>query len=285
VIEPATRSAVERELGARITGTRAVGGGDLSQGHRLELSDGRRVFLKLAPGADPRTFPAEAAGLRWLGAAGALAVPEVLAVDPAFLVLEWIQAGPPADDFGERLGRGLAQLHRAGAERPGAPWTAFLGPFEQDNTPTDDWAEFFGRRRLAPQIRVAVDSGAIDRGLQRSLERILDRLPALVGAPEATARLHGDLWAGNVHRDAAGGPVLVDPSAHGGHREVDLAMMGLFGGFSDACLAAYDEVWPRAPGHEQRSALYQLHPLLVHVVLFGAGYGAMLERAVARVGC
>ncbi len=150
-----------------------------------------------------------------------------------------------------------------------------------DNTFEDDWPTFWAERRVRPIVRRLVAEGRLDADGGAVLERLCDRLPAsadLAGPPEAPARLHGDLWSGNLLAGAGGRAWLVDPSAHGGHRETDLAMLALFGGLSDRFVGAYTEAAPLAPGWRDRMALHQLHPLLVHALLFGGGYGG---RAVA----
>jgi fructosamine-3-kinase len=129
---------------------------------------------------------------------------------------------------------------------------------------------------------MATDGGSLPRGAAAVLDRVLARLDTIAGPPEAPARLHGDLWRGNALADRHGTPWLIDPAAHGGHRETDLAMMRLFGGFGDATFDAYDEMFPLADGHEERVALHQLHPLLVHAVLFGGGYGDQVLAAARR---
>jgi fructosamine-3-kinase len=126
---------------------------------------------------------------------------------------------------------------------------------------------------------MAADRGALDAPGVRAIEAVAARIDALAGPDEPVARLHGDLWSGNVHAGAGGRPWLIDPAAYGGHREVDLAMLSLFGAHDRAFGAAYDAVWPRAAGHEERTALWQLFPLLVHAVLFGGGYGARAAAA------
>ncbi|HEV8547695.1 MAG TPA: fructosamine kinase family protein, partial [Polyangiaceae bacterium] len=136
--------------------------------------------------------------------------------------------------------------------------------------------------RLEPQLRRASDAGRVTAALRRRFEELFARLPELVGPEEPPARLHGDLWGGNLHVDEQGAPCLIDPAAYGGHREVDLAMMRLFGGFSERVFSAYAESFPLAAGHAERTDLYQLYPLLVHVNLFGGGYGASVERALSR---
>jgi fructosamine-3-kinase len=189
-----------------------------------------------------------------------------------FLALEWLEPGRSGPDFDARLGEGLARLHRAGA--PGFGWSEpnFLATLPQDNTPERDWPSFYARRRLAPLLRRAQDAGLAAPDWSSAFERLYARLPELAGPPEPPARLHGDLWSGNVHRDPSGAPCLIDPAVYGGHREMDLAMLTLFGSPSPAFFAAYDRAWPLAVGWRERLPLWQLYPLLAHVCLFGAGY-------------
>ena len=149
------------------------------------------------------------------------------------------------------------------------------------NQPRTSWTEFYRDQRLAPFIAAAARAGSLRAEHLRSLERVIERLDVLTGPGEPPARLHGDLWGGNVHVDERGQPVLIDPAVYGGHREIDLAMLSLFGAPSPRFYAAYDEVYPRAPGYAERVALYQLYPLLVHVNLFGESYVAQLRTALA----
>jgi fructosamine-3-kinase len=281
--------AVEHALGTAVKVWRPATGGDVSEAFRVTLADGRVVFVKSHLALDGRAFEVEAAGLRWLGEARAVRVPEVLAWSdgsdgsPAFLALECMGCAPRANGFDEALGRGLASLHRAGSPIWGAHRDGFIASLPQDNRPTQTWAEFWGLRRLEPQLRLAVDRGLGTATMKRGVERVLGALDRLVGPPEPPARLHGDLWSGNVITDDVGLPVLVDPAPYGGHREVDLAMMRLFGGFSARVFEAYAEAYPLAPGHEDRVALYQLYPLLVHVNLFAGGYVASVERTLRAI--
>jgi fructosamine-3-kinase len=279
------RGDVARALGfANATALRwtPVSGGDINDAFRVDLSDGRRVFVKTNSRADAAMFAREAEGLAWLAEPAALRVPAVRAVGAAFLVLEHIERGARGRDFDERLGRGLAALHRAGASSVGWRDDNFIGTLPQDNGHEDDWPTFYARRRLAPQLERAARAGRATGAMQRGFARLYERLPELVGPAEPPARLHGDLWGGNCFADDGGSPVLIDPAVYGGHREMDLAMMQLFGGFSDRVLAAYDEALPLAPGWEERVPLYQLYPLMVHVNLFGGGYASSVERVLAR---
>ena len=282
----ALADALARVLGTPVTHLRSVSGGDINDTFVARLGDGRDVFVKTNGGADTRMFPCEASGLAWLAEAGAVRVPIVLAVaddapDAArFLVLEHIAAASRASDFDARLGRGLALLHRAGRDAFGFVESNFIATVEQDNRRCDTWAEFYATRRLEPLVRAAVDRSRGPAAWTRQFAALASRLPALAGPAEPPARLHGDLWSGNVIADERGHPVLVDPAVYGGHREMDLAMLQLFGSPGPAFFAAYDEVWPLEPGHQSRVALCQLYPLLVHVHLFGGHYVSAADAAL-----
>lgn len=287
---PALRSAVEAAVGARMVHAHPVSGGDINDAHAASLADGRTVFVKSNDRADPAMFPAEARGLAFLAEPEVLRVPRVLAVSPgvsgapSFLVLEYLESAPRVPDFDEALGRGLASLHRSGERSFGLGHDNFIGRLPQSNRAHGTWPAFYREERLAPQLRRASDSGLATHRIARGMERLFARLDDLVGPSEAPARLHGDLWGGNLHVDDFGNPCLIDPACYNGHREVDLAMMRLFGGFSARTFDAYAEVFPLSPGHEERVPLYQLYPLLVHVNLFGGSYVGAVERALDGSG-
>ena len=255
----------------------AVAQEDLGVSHewslrRVTLADGRRVFVKQARRPIDGLFAAEAAGLHWLAEADGAPVPEVLAADDTTLVLPWIETGPPTAEAAERFGRELAALHGSGAPAYGAPWPGYIASLPLDNGPGDDWPEWYARRRVLPYVREAVDRGALSARDAAEIERALHHVADAAGPPEPPARIHGDLWSGNVlwTEDRAW---LIDPAAHGGHRETDLAMLALFGAPRlERVIAAYDEAAPLADGWRDRVPLHQLHPLLVHVALFGASY-------------
>jgi fructosamine-3-kinase len=229
-------------------------------------------------------FAAEANGLRWLAEAAAVAVPEVLAVTEAALVISMIPAGRATASGAFGFGAELAKLHAAGAEAFGAPWRGFIASLPLDNTPDPDrssWPQWYATRRLLPYLRMAVDSGALRTEDGRLVETVIDRIESLAGPAEPPSRIHGDCWAGNVLWSGDRG-WLIDPAAHGGHRETDLAMLALFGAPSlDRILAGYNDTVPLAPGWRSRIPLHQLHPLLVHACLFGASYAEEV-RAAAR---
>jgi fructosamine-3-kinase len=276
-------AALAQRLGA-IESSALVGGGDSFAAARARVG-GRDVFVKLGRTSDDaETFAAEADGLAWLGEAAALRVPEVLALGDAnapMLVLEWIDSGTSHGIDEVALGRGLAALHRAGAPCFGHRRDNVCGRVPQRNDARESWAMFYGEQRLLALAMRTRDAGTLDRDTMQSIEALVGRLPELCGPPEPPARLHGDLWSGNAIHDSRGAPVLVDPAVYGGHREIDLAMMRLFGGFSARCFAAYDESFPLAPGVGDRVALYQLYPLLVHVAMFGGSWIGGLRRALA----
>jgi fructosamine-3-kinase len=290
-MDGAVKAALEAAVGGKVVGARPVGGGDINRADAVALADGRRLFVKTNAREPAGMFAAEAQGLAWLAEARALRVPEVIAHGPGFLALELIDpprggaAARPARAFDEQLGRGLAALHRFGAPRFGLDHDNFIGRLPQDNSaaPGLGWAEFYRARRLEPQLRRAADEGLASPRMRRGFERLLAALPELVGPEEPPARLHGDLWGGNLLRDEAGAPCLCDPAVYGGHREIDLAMMRLFGGFGARTFAAYAEAHPLAPGHAERVPLYQLYPLMVHVNLFGGGYVGQVETILDQL--
>ena len=279
------RIAVGGATGAAVTGSRTLTGGDINHAYAATLEDGREVFVKASRTgqASPEMFRAEARGLAWLEAAGALRVPTVIATGDDFLVLELIRPTRPGRSFDEELGRGLAALHRASPATFGLDHDNFIGTLPQSNRLAGRWSDFYASARLEPQLKRAIDGGRMSPTVERGMRRVMSDLDRLVGPPEPPARLHGDLWSGNLMCDDRGAPCLIDPAVYGGHREMDLAMMRLFGGFSTRTLDAYKEAFPLAPGHRERVALYQLYPLLVHLNLFGGSYLGAVEAALATI--
>ena len=270
-------------IGVGIARATSVQGGDVATAFRLELEDGRRVFAKTSAAVPPQHFTTEAAGLAWIRGASELCVPQLVAVSdtPPFLVLEWIEGEGAVAETEASLGRGLAALHHAGAASFGRTDRRSTGSRGLPNEPCATWAEFYATQRLLPLISLARDSQALPDRTLRGLETIAWQLGELGGDPEPPARLHGDLWAGNRLVGRGGRNWLIDPAAHGGHREFDLAMMRLFGGFGPDVFAAYAETHPLAAGWQDRVALHQLAPLVIHAVKFGGSYPASVERALS----
>ena len=274
---------------------RRVGGGDINEAYHVILSDGREAFVKTRAGAQAGEYEAEAAGLRWLAEPGAVRTPRVLEVADDYLALEWVETGRLNEAGVEELGRGLARTHTAGAPRFGdfrsagsaddpadGATSARFGSLGLPNDPTEDWPSFYAERRLRPLARLARERGALEPAGVEAVERVCARLPDLAGPPQPPARLHGDLWSGNVMADVQGRPWLIDPSSYGGHREIDLAMLRLFGAPSERVFDAYEEVAPLTEGWEGRVGLYQLLPLLVHALLFGGSYRGAAEQMAFR---
>ena len=281
-MSPELQAEIEAELGQRIAHQRSVSGGDINQAYRVELADGTAVFVKTHPRAPKGAYTAEAAGLAWLKVEGGPALPTVLGCSERWLLLEWLDAGDSRADYDERLGRELARLHQAAPEHFGLEHDNFIANLPQSNRHHDDWASFYGQERILPLVAACTHRGVWTGTTQAAFEHFVERLPQRVGEPEDPARLHGDLWAGNAMRGPEGQPVLIDPAVYGGHREMDLAMMKLFGGFSADVFAAYDELYPLQPDWEERVDLWQLYPLLVHALLFGGGYAGRCVEVLRR---
>ncbi|MDX8148077.1 fructosamine kinase family protein [Lentzea sp. BCCO 10_0061] len=227
----------------------------------------------------PQATAAGAAGLRWLRVDGGPPIPFVHSAEDGTLVIDEIPAGEPNLQAAVTFGRRLAALHLAGAEAfgsapPGGPREATIGMAPMVNEPAPQWPSWFASQRIEPYARQA----GID------VSEVCARISEIAGPPEPPARLHGDLWSGNVLWGADGQVWLIDPAAHGGHRESDLAMLRLFGcPFLDHVLGAYQEVAPLADGWQARVPLHQLFPLLVHAVLFGGGYRSEAVAAMRAV--
>jgi fructosamine-3-kinase len=273
-----------------LSGARVVGG---QHGYRhltATLADGREVFVKAADPSGRDVYPepgeafaAEAKGLGWLREADAVPVPEVVAIDDTMLVIEYLPPGHATPEAAEEFGASLARMHAAGAPYFGADWPGHIASLPLDNTPSRqaEWGEWWQSRRVVPYIRRAVDAGLLSRGDAGLTETVAARAGELGGPAEHPSRIHGDLWSGNVLWSGGRG-WLIDPAAHGGHRESDLAMLALFGApHLERILSAYDEAYPLADGWRSRVPLHQIHPLLVHVCLFGGAYIGQL-RAAAR---
>jgi len=280
-----------------VRGAAPVSGGCINHGARIEDPTGSAYFVKWNDSAPPGFFEAEAEGLRALRAAEALRVPEPLAHgggsgSPCWLLMEYVGPGSPASDYEERLGRGLARLHRSADASAAFGWPRpnWIGSLPQANRITSSWSEFWRDQRILPQVELAARTGHLGDRDRRALEGTIDLIPEAFedvdGRPPHL--LHGDLWGGNAYASDEGGPVVIDPAVYLGHGEVDLAMTELFGGFGPRFYAAYAEVTPISGAYDRyRRDLYQLYYLLVHVNLFGRHYVgpsvAAAERVVAEL--
>lgn len=265
-----------------------VGGGCIAHASRLETG-GTRYFLKWGDGAVGETFPAESFGLSLLHTAKSpLRIPRVLAAEapgeakPGFLLMEWIEAGTPGASFWKDFGRALAALHRNAGQTYGAERDNFIGRLPQVNTPSDGWPAFFRTCRLELQVRMARERGRWSASWDTPLDHLYARLHDLLPAKPPASVLHGDLWSGNFMVTSMRGAALVDPAAYYGHRETDLAMTELFGGFQPGFYDAYREAWPLEPGYEDRKELYNLYHLINHLNHFGQSYAGSVAGILRR---
>ncbi|MBB2938843.1 fructosamine-3-kinase [Amycolatopsis bartoniae] len=270
------REAVERLYGGEVTGVRRAGGAIFL----VTLASGEAVIAK--EGVGPGATAAEATGLRWLGEYGDVPTPRVHGHDEQWLVMQYLPPGAPTVEAAEEFGRGLAKLHLRGADAygcppPGGPVDAWMGVAPMRNEPCPDWPTFYAEHRVLPYVRDCVDQGLFTTDDAGLFEKLGDRLGELGVPAEPPARIHGDLWSGNVHW-GTDRVWLIDPAAHGGHREADLAMLQLFGtSLLGSILGGYaegaeDEGAPLAEGWRDRVPLHQLFPLLMHAAVFGGGY-------------
>ena len=305
-IPDSVRSGIEAALEAttgrshRIERASPVGGGCINPSAKLETDVGQVFFAKWNPSPLPGFFATEARGLTALADAGTLRIPEMMGYgegdggEPGWLLLEFIPQGRPAPGYGEVLGAALAALHRTGGpgvEGDGATsygWeeSNYIGALPQSNEPGEMWGEFWRDERIYPQAERAREAGYFPGRESEELDALLEALPHLLedAGDDGPSLLHGDLWSGNVYPGPEGEPVLIDPSVYRGHREVDLAMSELFGGFSPSFYRAYHEAWPISPRYDAvRRDAYQLYYLLVHVNLFGFGYTGSSMSAVRRL--
>jgi fructosamine-3-kinase len=288
-IPSALEAKLAAVLGAPIGHAEAVYGGDINQSASFECG-GAPYFVKWNASAPPAMFPTEAHGLRLLASANAIRVPAVIAQGdavgacPAFLVLEWIETGGRRSNGGtmERFGAALAALHRHTAAQHGLDRDNFIGRLPQPNGQMASWAEFYRERRIGFQMELARQRGRLPGRREALLTRLMERLPDLLDdASIPPSLMHGDLWGGNYLVDERGEAVLIDPAVCYGHREMDLAMSELFGGFSPRFYEAYFEAYP-TPGYPERRALYQLYYVLAHLNLFGESYGGRVDSIAAH---
>lgn len=270
---------------------RELGGGCINQAARL-TGDSGDYFVKFNDSSRQDMFAAEAEGLTELAAAGSLRVPAVVcqgtARDASFLVLEFLELSGGDGRTPERLGYGLARLHRATADTFGWKRDNTIGSTPQINTPSPDWIKFWRERRLGYQLALAARHGLRGETERRSQKLLAGMEGFFTDYRPAPSLLHGDLWGGNQAALADGTPVIFDPAVYYGDREADLAMTELFGGFSGNFYSAYRDAWPLDPGYSTRKTLYNLYHVLNHYNLFGGGYGSqagrMIESLLSELG-
>ncbi|MEM7103840.1 MAG: fructosamine kinase family protein [Bacteroidota bacterium] len=272
-------------LKTEILSFKKVGGGSINETGIIETGQGA-FFVKINDSSSfPGLFEKEAKGLRVLRETGKIRVPTVNffaeSKDHSFLVMELIHRGLGFGIFWERFGKALASLHQSNSTHCGLDHDNYIGSLPQSNKQHKKFVDFFIHERLEPQFKLAFDKGFFSDRVQQASSRLYNRLPEIL-PDEPPSLIHGDLWSGNFMADMNDEPVLIDPAVCYAHREMDLAMTTLFGGFNDYFYESYESVFPTEPGLEKRISIYNLYYLLVHVNLFGGGYVSSVESIINR---
>ena len=279
------RNLIEHSLGFHINNTIQISGGSINRAIKI-VTEAKPLFLKwndanLFPGM----FDAEAKGLQLLRSTNTFFIPEVIFTDTAdgksFLILEWIESGVKIKNFWNDFGLRLAKLHRHTSKNFGLDHNNYIGSLQQSNVQHSSWINFFINERLTPQLKRAVDSGKLPDRLIKQLANLSKQLPEII-PKEKPSLLHGDLWNGNFMTAHNGSACLVDPAVYYGHREMDLAMTKLFGGFDREFYEAYNDQFPLEKDFDSRVDIYNLYPLLVHVNLFGGGYVQQVQSILSE---
>jgi len=296
------KSIAQTDLGILLGKWRPLSGGDFAQSYTATviareagaannpaLAAGTQVFIKTHATPPPNHFSTEAQGLQWLAQTNTVRVPEVLGVsdEAPYLAIAWVEEAPGAQttpDGEAEFGRQLAAMHRFVCNSFGREDERSTGSLGLQNAPFDNWPDFYATQRLLPLARIAAERHALSAKTISAIESLAAHLDQWVSPTVNPSRLHGDLWAGNRLVDTNGHSWIIDPASHGGHREFDLAMMRLFGGYGDTCFSAYNEMFPLDENWQERIAVHQLAPLIVHAIKFGHAYVGPIEDALAGYG-
>jgi fructosamine-3-kinase len=282
-----TLKMVLQQCGVEHAELQTVTGGDINSTYRVRTKQTSFVLKVNDAAAYPLMFQREADGLAALKKYSPCIGPEVVktgvAGDQQYLLLEWIEHGTPPVDYDSSLGKCIAEMHLHPQSQMGWAVDNYIGSLPQQNTYTTDWSSFYASQRIAPMVKQLVESGAFNTKQQQQADRLYTKLSQYF-PNEKPAFLHGDLWAGNHFPNKKGLPVLIDPAVYCGHREMDIGMTSLFGGFDRTFYEAYNYHYPLESGWQQRLQLTQLYPLLVHAVLFGGHYVSQSASVLAVFG-
>ena len=287
-MNPDLKFRLENFFSEPIKSTSSVSGGCIADSRKLQLESGKVFFLKQLRSSSSGAFDAEESGLEELRKSGTVNVPEVVCKGHDFLLLQWIEVGYSRSSSSmEMLGRQFAELHRYRGKKFGFSEDNLLGDSPQSNKPSNEgslnWAIFYAENRLEFQTSLAVKKGYATPELTNLMENLIKKFPDLIsGTEEEPSLLHGDLWSGNYLIDEIGIPWVIDPAVYYGHREADLAMTSLFGGFSNTFYSAYESAYTLVSGYAEREPLYQLYHLLNHLNLFGTGYYGQVISILRR---
>lgn len=268
---------LEKKLKQKITGTTPLSGGCISSAYKLKLNNKQELFLKHNPSVSDKMFIAEAHGLQELKKSGVIRVPEVIMYHDDFILLEFIQQGNKSNNFFRDFGISFALMHKYSSENYGFYENNFIGSNEQINIPVgsekENWSSFYFNKRILYQLELAEKLGYTTSELKEGIEKLEEKIEEIIGINnEQPSLLHGDLWGGNYMVDENGNACLIDPAVYYGHREADLGMTKLFGGFSSEFYEAYNETYPLQDGYAYRENIYKLYHVLNHLNLFGRGY-------------
>jgi protein-ribulosamine 3-kinase len=271
------KTQIENKTGSRIISTSSLSGGCISNAFRINTGTGGEYFLKINDSSPHSMFANEANGLSEIKKANAIRVPEVILFNDEFILLEFIDSGNKSKSFFSDFGKNFAAMHKFNAEKYGFYEDNFIGSNPQKNIPDkseeNDWVNFYFNKRILYQFKLAERNGYADRELRDGIAGLEKRIEDILSSStEPSSLLHGDLWGGNYIVDEKGNACLIDPAVYYGHREADLAMTKLFGGFTSEFYHAYNDCFPLKEGYEYREPVYKLYHVLNHLNLFGGGY-------------
>ena len=262
-----------------------VSGGSINKALKLDTKKGVFFVKANSKTSFPEMFKKEVQGLNYLRKTDTFQIPEVITYgdigDNSFLVLDYLESGSMSSNFWDSFAYKLSKLHRNTSDYFGLDHDNYIGSLTQINDTRDSWKEFFIDNRLDVQLKLARDSAFFDRSVVKSFERFYNRIDEIFPI-ESASLLHGDLWSGNFMVGEDGTPILIDPAVYFGHREMDLAMSQLFGGFDDELYTAYNKYYPLELGWQKRMNYCNLYPLLVHVNLFGQSYVNSVKSIVSN---
>ena len=271
------KTRLEEKLGTKIKSFSSLSGGCISDAYKIVTDENSAFFLKYNSGTSNDMFIKEANGLNELANANSIRIPKVLEYDEDYILLEFITSGNKKKNFFEDFGRSFAEMHRYTSDSYGFYEDNYIGSNPQKNIPDEkektDWTAFYFNKRILFQLQLTEKLGNSTDSLRKGISKLENKIEEIFGgSKEKPSLLHGDLWGGNYMVDENGNPVLIDPAVYYGHREADLGMTKLFGGFSSEFYRAYNETFPLEDGYEYRENIYKLYHVLNHLNLFGGGY-------------
>lgn len=277
ISEEKIKKRIEEKLGSKIKSFSSLSGGCISDAFKISTENGTSFFLKYNPSASNNMFLKEANGLRELDKSNAIKIPEVLSVDEDYILLEFIASGNSKKNFFEDFGKSFAEMHKFKSDSFGFYENNYIGSNPQINIPDEkeksDWTAFYLNKRILFQLQLAEKLGNSTDELRKGISKLENKIEDIIGHnSEKPSLLHGDIWGGNYMIDQNGNAVLIDPAVYYGHREADLGMTKLFGGFNSEFYKAYNESFPLEDGFDYRENIYKLYHVLNHLNLFGGGY-------------